>query len=300
MRFPDFPHLFAHLERGAQPRTVAVVGAEDPHALEATVLAHDETCLSPILIGNRKRILAGLERLDRADAFPVLAARTHEEAVATAAALLRDGSVHLLMKGAIPTGTLMHGLMTPEAGFRTGDILSHVSLVSIPSYHKVFAITDAALNIRPDATRKRDILLNAAGVLRRLGMDAPRVAVLAAVDTPNPQMPETLDAVSLREAGERGEFQDCVVDGPLPYDLAMSREAAEAKGRTGPVCGEADILLVPDIACGNVLLKALRYGCGAESAGLVVGGRAPIVLTSRAAQTRDKLLPLRLASLFSL
>ena len=154
MRFPDFPHLFAHLERGAQPRTVAVVGAEDPHALEATVLAHDETCLSPILIGNRKRILAGLERLDRADAFPVLAARTHEEAVATAAALLRDGSVHLLMKGAIPTGTLMHGLMTPEAGFRTGDILSHVSLVSIPSYHKVFAITDAALNIRPDATRK--------------------------------------------------------------------------------------------------------------------------------------------------
>ena len=113
-------------------------------------------------------------------------------------------------------------------------------------------------------------------------------------------MPETLDAVALREAAERGEFGDCAVDGPLSYDLAMSREAAEAKGRDGPVCGEADILLVPDIACGNVLLKALRYGCGADSAGFVVGGRAPIVLTSRAARTKDKLMPLRLASLISL
>ena len=300
MRFPDFPHLFAYLERTAPPRTVAVIGAEDPHALEAAVLANAETGLSPVLIGNRKRILAGLKRLDRANAFSVLAARTPEEAVATAAALLRDGSVHLLMKGAIPTGALMHGLMAPEAGFRTEGVLSHVSLVSVPSHHKVFTITDAALNIRPDAARKRDILLNAAEVLRRLNVDAPRVAVLAAVDAPNPKMPETLDAAALREAGERGAFGDCVVDGPLPYDLAMSREAASAKGRFGPVCGEADILLVPDIACGNVLLKALRYGCGAESAGFVVGGRAPIVLTSRAARTRDKLLPLRLASLVSL
>lgn len=300
MRFPDFPHLLAHLERAAPPRTVAVIGAEDPHALEAAVLAFDETGLSPILIGNRKRILEELGRLGRDTSFPILEAQTPEEAVAVAAALLRDGEAHLLMKGAIPTGTLMHGLMAPEAGFRTGSLLSHVSLVSVPSYHKVFAITDAALNIRPDAARKQAILANAAGFLRRLGVDAPRAAVLAAVDAPNPKMPETLDAVALREAAERGKFGDCAVDGPLPYDLAMSREAAEAKGRDGPVCGEADILLVPDIACGNVLLKALRYGCGADSAGFVVGGSAPIVLTSRAARTKDKLMPLRLASLISL
>lgn len=300
MYFRDFQHLFSTLEHRAPPRTVAVVGADEPHALEAAVLAADEGALSPILIGQKKRILAGLERLGARAAFPILEAGTPDEAAARAAALVRDGTAHLLMKGGIPTGTLLHGLMKPEAGFRTANALSHVSLVRVPAYHKLFIITDAALNIRPDVARKEAILRNAVAVLRRLGVEKPRVAVLAAVDAPHPKMPETFDAAALRDACDRGELQDCAVDGPLPYDLAMSREAAAAKGRTGPVCGEADVLLVPDIACGNVLLKALRYGCGADSAGFVIGGTVPLVLTSRAARTKDKLLPLRLASLVSL
>lgn len=301
MPFTDFTQLFEQLEHNSMSRTVAVVCASDPHALEAVVLAANQTSLSPILVGQRDLIVAELAKLNTsADRFPLLEADTVENAALAAAALIREGTVHLLMKGAIPTGVLLRTLMAPDVGFRTGGLLSHVSFVHTPAYHKIFAITDAALNIQPDLAQKQAILQNAVSAMRALGIDTPLVAIIAGVETVNPKMPETLDADALKQAWKRGEIPHCIVEGPLSYDLAMSPDAAQAKNCSGPVYGNADLLLLPNMVCGNVLIKSLRYGADASSAGFIVGGKVPIVLTSRAAPTRDKLLPLRLAAHVSL
>lgn len=219
------------------------------------------------------------------------------EAAREAVRAVRDGEAHLLMKGLLQTATIMKAVLHKEEGLRTGRALSHAAAFEIPGWHKLVFITDAAMNVAPDLARKADIIRNQVIMARALGVERPKVACLAAVETVNPDMQATLDARALQEMAERGELGDCDVQGPLALDLAVSPEAGATKGITGPVVGDADILLAPAIEAGNMLYKGLVYFAKARPAGLIMGARCPIVLLSRADSAHSKLMSIALAVL---
>jgi phosphate acetyltransferase len=207
----------------------------------------------------------------------------HSDAAAeTAAAMAGDGKVEALMKGALHTDELMRAVLAPQARLRTGRRMSHVFAIDAPGYPRPLFITDAAINLTPGLADKRDIVQNAIDLAHALGIVRPRVAVLCAVETVNPAMPSTLDAAALCKMAERGQITGALLDGPLAFDNAVSAEAALIKGIISPVAGHADILLVPDVEAGNMLAKQLEYLAGAQMAGIVLGARVPIILTSRA------------------
>ncbi|HLN60391.1 MAG TPA: bifunctional enoyl-CoA hydratase/phosphate acetyltransferase [Symbiobacteriaceae bacterium] len=219
------------------------------------------------------------------------------EAAREAVLAVRNGEAQLLMKGLLQTATIMKAVLNKEEGLRTGRALSHACAFEIPGWHKLVFVTDAALNVAPDLARKADIIRNQVIMARALGVARPKVACLAAVETVNPDMQATLDARALQEMGERGELGECDVQGPLALDLAVSPESAETKGITGPVVGDADILLAPAIEAGNMLYKGLVYFAKARPAGLIMGARCPIVLLSRADSAHSKLMSIALAVL---
>ncbi|HEY3364624.1 MAG TPA: bifunctional enoyl-CoA hydratase/phosphate acetyltransferase [Symbiobacteriaceae bacterium] len=220
-----------------------------------------------------------------------------EAAAADAVAAIRSGEAQLLMKGLLQTATIMKAVLNRETGLRTGRALSHACAFEIPDWEKLVFVTDVALNVAPDAARKADIIRNQVIMAQALGVARPKVAALAAVETVNPDMPATLDARLLQEMAERGELGDCDVQGPLALDLAVSAESGRTKGVTGPVVGDADILLVPDIEAGNMLYKGLVYFAKARPAGIIMGARCPIVLLSRADSADAKLMSIALAVL---
>ena len=200
------------------------------------------------------------------------------------------------MKGLIQTGDLLRILLSSEGGLRTGNLMSHLSIVQIPNYHKLIGLTDVAVNISPDLSQKKAIVENAVVTMTRMGFEPPKVAILASSEQVNPKMQDSVDAGELKKMNLEGILSGCIIEGPLSYDLAISRESAEIKGFESPVCGEVDLMVVPNMTAGNILLKALRYSAGAGSAGIVIGGKVPIVLTSRAVETQDTFLPLALAA----
>ena len=260
---------------GGRPPVMAVAQADDPQVEEAVSEAE------------RLGLVRGY-RISRAD--PAEAARLAVEAV-------RAGEAQLLMKGLLQTAEILRAVLNRDAGLRTGRSLSHACVVQVPGFPRLLHISDIALNIRPDLARKADILRNQVAVARALGLECPKVAAIAAVEKVNPDMPATVDARALQEMAERGEFGDCVVQGPLALDLALSAEAGAVKGVTGPVVGAADVLIMPDLETGNVLYKALIHLAGAASAGIVVGARCPIVLLSRSDPPAFKLNSIALAVL---
>jgi len=277
--------------------TVAVVAAEDSHTLEAVSRAANDGIVIPLLIGHKERIKEQLTLLgERAANFTIIHVESAEEAAYKAAELVNDGQANFLMKGLIETANLMRVLLSEKGGFRMGNLMSHLSFVQIPNYHKLIGITDTALNIYPDVHQKRAIVENAVNIMTRMGFDTPKVAMLAAVEQVNPKMPETVDATEIKRLNTEGILQGCIIEGPISYDLAMSKEAAEIKGFHSPVCGDVDLMVVPNIGAGNILIKALKYSAQANSAGIVVGAKAPIVLSSRASAVEDKYLPLVLAA----
>lgn len=298
MVYTDFEDLLNRAgARADARRTVAVVAAEDEHTLEAVVRTRDLGFISSVLIGCGRRIEDALRKLGQNPGeFDIVDAETQEEAVFAAAGLVDEGKAHFLMKGLIETPVLMKALFDERCNFRTGGLISHVCFVKIPSYHKLVALTDIALNIAPDLEQKQIILENAVRTMLRMGFELPRVAVLAANERVSPKMVETLDGAELKRRNQRGLIADCLVEGPLSYDLAISGKVAAIKGCDSPVPGNVDLMLAPGIAAGNILLKALVYSAGAHRAGIVVGGRVPMVLPSRAAVAEDKYLPLVLAA----
>lgn len=219
------------------------------------------------------------------------------EAAAEAVRAVRAGEAQLLMKGLLQTATIMKAVLNKETGLRTGRALSHACAFEIPGWEKLVFISDVALNVAPDAARKADILRNQVAMAQSLGIARPKVAALAAVETVNPDMPATLDARALQEMGERGELGNCDVQGPLALDLAVSPESGETKGVKGPVVGDADILIVPDIEAGNMLYKGLVYFAKARPAGIIMGAKCPVVLLSRADSADAKLMSIALAVL---
>ena len=255
-----------------------------------------------MLVGPRERILAAAaESGIDISAWDLIDTEHSHEAAGRAAALAGAGDVAAIMKGSLHSDELLGAILAPEAGLRTERRLSHAYVMSIATYPKPFIITDAAVNIAPDLSAKADIVQNAADLWRVLfGLEKrPKVAVLAAVETVNPRMPATLDAAALCKMADRGQIRGCIIDGPLAFDNAVSKEAAHEKGIVSPVAGDADILVVPDIEAGNMLAKQLSFLGGAEAAGIVLGARVPVILTSRADNEQARLLSCAIAVLIA-
>jgi phosphotransacetylase len=276
--------------RGLEPVPTAVAHPCEATALAAALEAGAKGLITPILVGPAAKIREVAQRSSLAlgDTRIVDAPHSHG-AAARAVALVREGEAELLMKGSLHTDELLSAVVARETGLRTGRRISHVFIMDIPTYHKVLVVTDAAISIAPTLEDKVDICQNAIDLAIALGVAAPKVAILAAVETVTSKMPATIDAAALCKMAERGQIKGGVLDGPLAFDNAISAEAARVKGITSPVAGDPDILLVPDLEAGNILAKQLSFLANADSAGLVLGARVPIILTSRADSVRSKI-----------
>jgi phosphotransacetylase len=281
-----------------EPLPTAVVHPCDAASLRGAVEAAANRLIVPILVGPEARIRsaandAGLD-IDGVRIVPT--AHSHESAE-RAVALVRGGEARLLMKGAIHTDELLHEVMRADTGLRTGRRLSHVFVLDVPGYARPLLVTDAAINIAPTLEEKVSIVQNAIDLAHVLGIATPRVAILAAVEMVNPAMRATLDAAALCKMADRGQITGGLVDGPLAFDNAVSSAAAREKGIVSSVAGLADILLVPDIEAGNMLLKQMTVLGGADAAGIVLGARVPIILTSRADTIRTRLASCAVAAI---
>jgi len=288
-RTDAFARLLKRCE-GIPAVKTAIVHPCDRDSLLGPIEAARRGLIEPVLVGPARRIraLAQAERI-AIDAFPLVDVEHSVAAAERAVKLARAGEVEALMKGSLHTDELMGAVVAREGGLRTGRRVSHVFIMDVPSYPRLLLVTDAAVNIAPDVRTKADIAQNAIELAHVLGVAQPRVAVLAAVEVVNPDMPATVDAAMLCKMADRGQITGGLIDGPLAFDNAVSEQAARTKQIVSPVAGRADILLVPDLEAGNMVAKQLQYLAGADSAGIVLGARVPIVLTSRADSVRMRL-----------
>jgi phosphate acetyltransferase len=276
--------------RRLAPVPTAVAYPCEASALAGAVEAAGLKLIIPLLVGPAAKIaetarsanidITGLEVIDVPEAHA---------AAERAVALVREGRAEVLMKGSLHTDELLSAVVSRDKGLRTGRRISHAFLMDVPTYHKVLVVTDAAINIAPTLEDKVDICQNAIDLARSLGVQTPKVAVLAAVETVNSKMPATLDAAALCKMADRGQIKGGLVDGPLAFDNAISKEAATTKGIRSEVAGDPDVLLAPDLEAGNILAKQLSFLANADSAGLVLGARVPIILTSRADSVRSRI-----------
>ncbi|MDQ2070471.1 bifunctional enoyl-CoA hydratase/phosphate acetyltransferase [Natronospira bacteriovora] len=271
------------LAEGLPPLTMAVVHPVDEESLRGALEARDQGLIQPVLVGPGHRIRRCAEEAGVSLADVAIEETEHSHGAAErAAAMAREGEVDALMKGSLHTREFMGAIVPRDAGLRTGRRMSHVWVMDVPSYPRPLLITDSAINIRPDLMTKADIIQNAIELSEAMGTDRPRVAIISATEEVNPALQSTVDAAALCKMAERGQIRGGRLDGPLAFDNAISEEAASAKGIGGDVAGRADILLAPDVESANMLGKQLHYLAGAEAAGIVLGARVPLVLTSRA------------------
>ena len=279
-----------HAAQALEPIVTAVAHPCSEAALSAAVQGFKQHLIVPVLVGPRVRIegVANQAGLDISGLRLIDTPHSHASADA-AVALVRSGQAGLLMKGSLHTDELLGAVVSKDTGLRTGRRLSHVFLMDVPAYHKLLMVTDAAINIVPTLEDKRDICQNAIDLAHVLGIERPKVAIICAVESINSRMVCTTDAASLCKMADRGQISGAILDGPLALDNAISKEAARIKKIDSPVAGRADILLVPDLEAGNMVAKQLQYLAGADSAGIVLGARVPIVLTSRADTVRTRL-----------
>ncbi|EMI3504439.1 TPA: phosphate butyryltransferase [Bacillus cereus] len=282
---------------GQPKKTVAVAVAEDHEVIEAVAKVIKLQLAQFRLYGNQEKIMGMLQEhgLQTSEHVEVIAAMSSAEAAELSVKAVRNGEADVLMKGNIPTANILKAVLNKEWGLRKGSVLSHVAAFEVPNYDRLIFVTDAAMNIAPDVTQKAAIIQNTVEVARAIGIDLPKVAPIAAVEVVNPAMQATIDAAMLTQMNRRGQIKDCIVDGPLALDNAVSQIAAEHKGIVSDVAGKADILLVPTIEAGNVLYKSLVYFADAKVGAMIAGAKAPIVLTSRADSAETKVYSLALA-----
>ena len=295
-----FSHFDAILQQVAplDDIPVAVVDAGQKEVLEAACAARAQSIVEPILLGNAQKIralLTGLEQdTGNCPSFRIVDVPNSEAAAAEAVQMVERGEAAAIMKGHIHSDAFLHPIL---AKLRTDRRLSQIFVAELESYHKPLLITDAAINISPDLLSKAAILQNAIDLARILGVEQPKAAALSAVETVNPAIASTVDAACLAKMAERGQIRHAIVDGPLAFDNAISAQSAEVKGIHSPVAGDVDILLVPDLVSGNILAKDLEYLAHASLAGIVMGAKVPIILTSRADPPRARLVSAALAAL---
>ena len=295
----DFSELYElALKKG--PKKIAVAVAQDKDVLEAIKASYENGLIEPVLIGDKnaieeiaKDIQFNLENIEIIDEKDIT------QAARIATELVSSGKASILMKGLVDTSIIMKAVLDHDIGLRTDSIISHVAVFEVPTYHKIFMITDAAMIIAPTLEQKKQIAENAISLAHSLGIEMPKVAVIAAKEKVSAKMEATVHAKELTNMNKRGEIKGALVEGPLALDNAISKESARIKGIDSVVAGDADILLMPDIEAGNVLYKALSFLANAESAGLIVGTKNPIVLTSRADSAEAKLNSIVLATLMA-
>ena len=284
-----YPALIERCAR-LEPVSAAVAHPCDRSSLTAAVEAAEANLIRPILVGPEAKIRAVAEQFEL-DIRPyrlVDAPHSHA-AAAKAVEIVRAGEAETLMKGSLHTDELMAEVVRKETGLRTERRISHVFIMDVPTYPTPLGVTDAAINIFPDLETKVDIVQNAIDMAHALGVERPKVAILSAVETVTPKIPSTIDAAALCKMAERGQITGGLLEGPLAFDNAISKEAAEIKGIRSEVAGDADILVVPDLEAGNMLAKQLSFLANADAAGIVLGARVPIILTSRADTVRARL-----------
>lgn len=286
--------------RSGTPALTIVAHPCDATSLQGALDARDEGLIIPILVGPQHKIrdVAKAQGLDLSAVEIVDAPHSHVSA-AQSVKLVREGRGELLMKGSLHTDELMREVAASATGLRTERRISHVFIMDVPGHPETIFITDAAINIFPDLDAKRDIVQNAIDLWAGIGLGTPRVAILSAVETVTTKIPSTLDAAALCKMADRGQITGALVDGPLAFDNAISPDAAAIKGIASPVAGHAQILVVPDLEAGNMLAKNLTFLSHADAAGIVLGARVPIILTSRADSVRTRLASCAVAALYA-
>jgi phosphate acetyltransferase len=294
-----YERLIAATE-GLQPLVAAVAHPCDETSLRGALDAAGEGLIVPILVGPKDRIGAASEALGSdLHGIDIVDVPHSEAAAEKAVELVRTGRAELLMKGSLHSDELLAAVTKRETGLRTGRRISHVFVMDVPTHPSTLFITDAAVNIAPDLMAKRDIIQNAVDLYAGLGFGIPKVAILSAVETINPGIPSTIDAAALCKMADRGQISGAELDGPLAFDNAINPEAARIKGIRSPVAGQAQILVVPDLEAGNMLAKNLTFLSNADAAGIVLGARVPIVLTSRADNVRTRMASCAVAVLLA-
>lgn len=278
-------------------KILAIASAEGTEIIQAAKIATDQGILSPIFVGDKQKI----EKICKEEGFDLTKAEILDEKDKSktsqlAVQLVKEKKADFLIKGKVSTSALLRAVLDKEKGLRTGKLLSHVAVVEIKKYPKFLLVTDGGMNIRPDVSAKIEILKNAVFVAKNLGIQKPKVSCLTAVETVNPDMQETIDASVITKMAERRDLGDVIADGPVAFDIAIDKKSAQMKGIESEVSGDTDIFLVPDIASGNIMVKALIYLADAKVGGIIVGGGAPIVLLSRADTEKMKLYSMALGA----
>lgn len=297
MKITCFEDFAGEAKKKEKKTAIAVVEAHDEHTLESVIEATNDGIMIPILIGNAEKIGKLLVEFGAAPAeYNVIGSGGFEESLKKAVELISSGKADAIMKGRLESGDFMKAIVNKENGLLTGGKLSLVGFYNPSKYHKLFAISDMGLNTYPDLEGKRAIIENAVKMFNTLGFENPKIAVMASVEKLNPKMPETVDADALKTMNKNGEIKNCIIEGPISFDLATSAEAAKIKGYDSPVAGDADLLVVPDITSGNLLAKSLTGMAGSLTAGTVLGAKVPVIFTSRSAEASDKYYSIALAA----
>ncbi|MDR2366764.1 MAG: bifunctional enoyl-CoA hydratase/phosphate acetyltransferase [Deltaproteobacteria bacterium] len=293
----DWDEVIKNVRGGDRVKKVVVASAQDDHCLEAVAKVAKDGLVCPVLVGDGNLMKPLIDKYGlRVEGENFLHRPDPVDAARASVRLIKEGKGDFLMKGSLETAQLLKAVVDKENGLGKGRLMSHVSFQRLPAYHKMLLSTDGGMVLYPDLAQKKEILQNAVDTLLALGYEKPKVAVLAAVEKVNPKMPESVDAEALKTMNRKGEITGCVVEGPISMDLALVREKAAIKKYESPVAGEADILLVPNIVTGNCVGKAFVEMAGAKMAGLIVGAKVPIVVTSRASSAEEKYLSLILAA----
>lgn len=298
MEYRNFSEILEKVRALPARRVMAIAAAEDEPVIASALHAWKEGIVTPVFIGDSAAICRMIAAAGcKPETFSVVDAADEDEAALKAVKMIADGKADILMKGLLDTSRLLKPVVKKENGLNLGRPMTHFALYQLPNYHKLIASTDNGVMIYPTLEDKKHIIQNAADVLRSMGYEMPKFAVLCAVEKVNPKMQETLDAEALRQMNRRGELPNCIVEGPLSYDVAMSADIARHKGVVCPYCGDFDVLVQPNLATGNIMGKSWGITCGAPMAGIVVGAACPIVLSSRGATEEEKYLSIALAAL---
>lgn len=301
MVYKSFEELFSKLSSNVPPKRLAVAAADDEHTLRAVFQARSEGVVAPLLIGNKdriKRILADLDEKISDDA--VFHEENADQAAERATRLVREDKADFLMKGHMQTADMIRAVLNKEYGLMDGGMVSLFAIAEIPKYHKLLAMADSGIVNHPTLDQKKHIIINSVNTLKAFGYDNPKVAVLAAVENVNPKMQETVDAAALADMNRKNEISDCIVEGPLSIDIALSSEVAKTKGVESMVAGDPDLLIWPDVVSGNIAAKALEQLADMKTIVIAVGAKAPLVITSRGATVESKYMSIKAAALMTM
>lgn len=297
MIFKNFDEMIGHVKAKPTAKKMAVAVAGDEHTLEAVMKASNEGIIEPLLVGDKEVIVEALNNLGEScpDAS-IFDFKDDKEACEKSVALVREGKADFLMKGKVDTKVILKEVVNKEHGLGKGGVMSHFTIFEVPTYHKLIVVVDGGMVPYPTLEQKKAIIDNTVSTLVDMGYENPKVGVLACAEKVNPKMPETIEGDALKQMNLKGEIENCIVEGPISFDCAWSKEVAEFKGYKSEVSGDVDVLVVPNIHAGNILGKSLIFAANGNMAGFIVGAKCPIVLTSRGSSPEEKYLSIAVSA----